>query len=63
MYLVSDKSSNAAFFQIFTCELITPKLDSSPIVVYYKANNSLLKGSQTQPCPAFHRSLSNRKKT
>ena len=32
IYLLSDKASNAELFQIFPCDFITPKLESSPIV-------------------------------
>ena len=32
IYLLSDKASNAEFFQIFPFAFITPKLESSPIV-------------------------------
>ena len=36
MYLLSDKAFNAEFYQMFQCELITPKLNSSPIVTLNK---------------------------
>ena len=32
IFLLSDKASNAEFFQIFPCAFITPKLESLPIV-------------------------------
>ena len=32
IYLLSDKASNAEFFQIFPGAFITPRLESSPIV-------------------------------
>lgn len=32
IYLLSDKASNAEFFQVFPCAFMTPKLESSPIV-------------------------------